>query len=137
MRIETSIRPNNQPMAVVENVGSINVVVSDVDHTKSSYNNNNNNKSMSDRPEYHNMTSSVGGDNDDGGNGFKKDMRDLEEMLSKLNPMAEEFVPLHQQKTPPQTQFVATQFGYNFLFQTTNNGGFANATPTGKVSIYV
>ncbi|KAK4351024.1 hypothetical protein RND71_030337 [Anisodus tanguticus] len=33
------------------------------------------------------------GDEDDGGEGFKRDMRDLEEMLSKLNPMAEEFVP--------------------------------------------
>ncbi|XP_055825996.1 polyadenylate-binding protein-interacting protein 12-like isoform X2 [Solanum dulcamara] len=32
-------------------------------------------------------------DEDDGGEGFKKEMRDLEEMLSKLNPMAEEFVP--------------------------------------------
>ncbi|XP_052202608.1 polyadenylate-binding protein-interacting protein 11-like isoform X2 [Diospyros lotus] len=30
---------------------------------------------------------------DDGGEGFKQEMRDLEEMLSKLNPMAEEFVP--------------------------------------------
>ncbi|KAG8390449.1 hypothetical protein BUALT_Bualt01G0084500 [Buddleja alternifolia] len=34
-----------------------------------------------------------GGDDDDGGEGFKREMRDLEEMLSKLNPMAEEFVP--------------------------------------------
>ncbi|KZV31009.1 polyadenylate-binding protein-interacting protein 11-like [Dorcoceras hygrometricum] len=30
---------------------------------------------------------------DDEGKGFKEEMRDLEEMLSKLNPMAEEFVP--------------------------------------------
>ncbi|XP_073140034.1 polyadenylate-binding protein-interacting protein 12-like [Henckelia pumila] len=30
---------------------------------------------------------------DDEGEGFKKEIRDLEEMLSKLNPMAEEFVP--------------------------------------------
>ncbi|KAK4273838.1 hypothetical protein QN277_017156 [Acacia crassicarpa] len=30
---------------------------------------------------------------DDGGESFKRDMRDLEELLSKLNPMAEEFVP--------------------------------------------
>nr|CAD1840702.1 unnamed protein product [Ananas comosus var. bracteatus] len=28
-----------------------------------------------------------------GGDGFKREMRDLEELLSKLNPMAEEFVP--------------------------------------------
>ncbi|KAL1813678.1 hypothetical protein ACET3Z_023743 [Daucus carota] len=32
-------------------------------------------------------------DDDDGGEGFKKEMRDLQEMLSKLNPMAQEFVP--------------------------------------------
>ncbi|KAK4431267.1 Polyadenylate-binding protein-interacting protein 11 [Sesamum alatum] len=32
-------------------------------------------------------------EDDDGGEGFKREMRDLEEMLSKLNPMAEEFVP--------------------------------------------
>ncbi|GMH08831.1 hypothetical protein Nepgr_010671 [Nepenthes gracilis] len=31
--------------------------------------------------------------NGENGDGFKKDIRDLEEMLSKLNPMAEEFVP--------------------------------------------
>ncbi|GAB2293917.1 Poly(A) RNA polymerase cid11 [Dionaea muscipula] len=31
--------------------------------------------------------------NGENGQGFKKDIRDLEEMLSKLNPMAEEFVP--------------------------------------------
>ncbi|CAI9774208.1 unnamed protein product [Fraxinus pennsylvanica] len=30
---------------------------------------------------------------DDGSEGFKREMRDLEEMLSKLNPMAQEFVP--------------------------------------------
>ncbi|XP_023552522.1 polyadenylate-binding protein-interacting protein 12 [Cucurbita pepo subsp. pepo] len=29
----------------------------------------------------------------DGGENFKRDMRDLEDLLSKLNPMAEEFVP--------------------------------------------
>ncbi|KAK6936618.1 Ataxin-2, C-terminal [Dillenia turbinata] len=30
---------------------------------------------------------------EDGGEGFKRDMRDIEELLSKLNPMAEEFIP--------------------------------------------
>ncbi|GFY83393.1 hypothetical protein Acr_03g0001670 [Actinidia rufa] len=30
---------------------------------------------------------------DDGSEGFKRELRDLEEFLSKLNPMAEEFVP--------------------------------------------
>ena len=32
-------------------------------------------------------------DDDDDREGFNREMRDLEEMLSKLNPMAEEFVP--------------------------------------------
>lgn len=32
-------------------------------------------------------------DGEDGGESFKRDMRHLEELLSKLNPMAEEFVP--------------------------------------------
>ncbi|CAA7410710.1 unnamed protein product [Spirodela intermedia] len=35
----------------------------------------------------------VGRDGDVPGEGFRKDIRDLEELLSKLNPMAEEFVP--------------------------------------------
>lgn len=35
----------------------------------------------------------LGSNGDDGSEGFKQKMRDLEEMLSKLNPMAEEFVP--------------------------------------------
>lgn len=35
----------------------------------------------------------------DGGENFKRDMRDLEELLSKLNPMAEEFVPPSLAKT--------------------------------------
>ncbi|MCI11869.1 splicing factor arginine/serine-rich [Trifolium medium] len=30
---------------------------------------------------------------DNGGDSFKREMRDSEELLSKLNPMAEEFVP--------------------------------------------
>jgi len=33
------------------------------------------------------------GDEVHGGEGFNREMKDLEEMLSKLNPMAEEFVP--------------------------------------------
>ncbi|KAJ8554240.1 hypothetical protein K7X08_024918 [Anisodus acutangulus] len=34
-----------------------------------------------------------GDEDDDGGEGFNKEMSDLEEMFTKLNPMAEEFVP--------------------------------------------
>ncbi|EPS67942.1 hypothetical protein M569_06832, partial [Genlisea aurea] len=32
-------------------------------------------------------------DDDDGAEGFNREIRDLEDMLSKLNPMAEEFIP--------------------------------------------
>ncbi|KAK9068086.1 hypothetical protein SSX86_012197 [Deinandra increscens subsp. villosa] len=69
--------------------------------------------------------------------GLKEEMRDLEEILSKLNPMAEEFVPpslsnngyngaqLHSPPPPP----AAAQFGYvavnDFLLQT-NHTAFTN-----------
>ncbi|KAK6118514.1 hypothetical protein DH2020_047781 [Rehmannia glutinosa] len=74
-------------------------------------------------------------DDDDGGEGFKREMRDLEEMLSKLNPMAKEFVPPslasvvgggnHRMVVaPPSPAAVAAaaagHFGYNtngFVFQ--------------------
>lgn len=57
---------------------------------------------------------------DDGGEGFKKEMRDLEEMLSKLNPMAKEFVPPSITGFRPVLQ--PPQFGYiadgNFVVHT-------------------
>ncbi|KAL3521708.1 hypothetical protein ACH5RR_019857 [Cinchona calisaya] len=72
-------------------------------------------------------------DDDDGSNdagkGFKREMRVLEEMLSKLNPMAEEFVPPsltainHNRLLPP----AAGHFGLNannFVIQT--NSGLPN-----------
>lgn len=34
---------------------------------------------------------------------FKKDLKDLEEMLSKLNPLAKEFVPRHYHRRHPAT----------------------------------
>lgn len=57
----------------------------------------------------------------DDGEGFKRDMRDLEELLSKLNPMAEEFVPpsLANHGSP------GGGFGYtnnNFLLHNTGTG---------------
>ncbi|GJY74594.1 polyadenylate-binding protein-interacting protein 12-like protein isoform X1 [Tanacetum coccineum] len=86
-----------------------------------------------------------GGDNDGGDHvkeGFKKEMRDLAEMLSKLNPMAEEFVPpslsnnfynnnsingLNPILLPPPP--AGAPFGYSvvndFLMQT-NQAPFAN-----------
>ncbi|GAB4858605.1 Poly(A) RNA polymerase cid11 [Ancistrocladus abbreviatus] len=66
------------------------------------------------------------GRNGENGDGFKKDIRDLEEMLSKLNPMAEEFVP------PSLVNYRSVGgngFGFvnSFLMQPTsgNGAGFA------------
>ncbi|CAI9086977.1 OLC1v1020922C1 [Oldenlandia corymbosa var. corymbosa] len=62
-----------------------------------------------------------GSDDDAREQGFKREMRDLEEMLFKLNPMAEEFVPPslaavnYQRLLPPQAAALAAAgpFGYN------------------------
>ncbi|KZV43120.1 polyadenylate-binding protein-interacting protein 11-like [Dorcoceras hygrometricum] len=79
----------------------------------------------------------------DGGEAFKREMRDLEEMLSKLNPMAEEFVPPslaafstggHHRlvMAPPHVAAAAAgHFGYSangFLLQQHANAG----APTGN-----
>nr|GEV23707.1 polyadenylate-binding protein-interacting protein 12-like isoform X1 [Tanacetum cinerariifolium] len=80
-----------------------------------------------------------------GNGGFKKEMRDLEEMLSKLNPMAEEFVPggnngymmrggMVQVQLPPGG---GAHFGYaavhDFLRQA-NNVGFVSGNGVGFVN---
>ncbi|KAK6120523.1 hypothetical protein DH2020_045718 [Rehmannia glutinosa] len=83
---------------------------------------------------------------DDGGEGFKREMRDLEEMLSKLNPMAKEFVPPSLSAfggggqhrlllAPPHAAVVAAaaagHFGFNansYLMQQHVNSG----VPTGN-----
>ncbi|KAJ9546248.1 hypothetical protein OSB04_025955 [Centaurea solstitialis] len=121
-----------------------------ISHRSNDYNNNNHHQQPPQQPQK--VTSLQppptndgngygGGDGgDDGdvvnggdGDGFKKEMSDLEEMLSKLNPMAEEFVP---NQRPPQIQF-----GYaavnNFLLHA-NNAVFANAnaTPTRRKGNY-
>ncbi|XP_024970941.1 polyadenylate-binding protein-interacting protein 12-like isoform X2 [Cynara cardunculus var. scolymus] len=140
-------------MAVVENARSINVVASDVDQsTKSSYNNRNPVTISHRSNDYHHHQqlqkvtalqppstngSSITGNgyvagDDDAGDGFKKEMSDLEEMLSKLNPMAEEFVPHQRPQLLPSSAAPAAQFGYaavnNFLVHA-NNAVFANGTP--------
>lgn len=89
---------------------------------------------------------------DDDGEGFNREMRDLEEMLSKLNPMAEEFVPpslvtgLHQRMmlAPPHPAAVAAaaagHFGFNtngFLVpQHVNSAGLANGNSFRRVSVF-
>ncbi|KAL3650595.1 Poly(A) RNA polymerase cid13 [Castilleja foliolosa] len=80
----------------------------------------------------------MNGGDDDVGEGFKREMRDLEEMLSKLNPMAKEFVPPslgsvfgggnhHLVMAPPQAAAAAAgHFGYNsngFVIQQLINSG--------------
>ncbi|PWA41373.1 Ataxin-2, C-terminal [Artemisia annua] len=71
--------------------------------------------------------------------GFKKDMRDLAEMLSKLNPMAAEFVPPSLANNSHIRPYMVpaspvAHFGYaavnNFLLQT-NNAAFANVSTNG------
>lgn len=57
----------------------------------------------------------------DGDESFKRDMRDLEELLSKLNPMAKEFVPPSHVNNHGFS--LAGGFGYanNFLIQTNSD----------------
>ncbi|KAL6972162.1 poly(A) polymerase Cid12 [Sarracenia purpurea var. burkii] len=65
---------------------------------------------------------------DDGGEGFNREMRDLEEMLSKLNPMAEEFVPpslANYIPVPASSGLLGYTNGFDsFVMQT--NSGIAN-----------
>lgn len=66
----------------------------------------------------------------DGEEGFKKEMRDLEEMFSKLNPMAEEFVPLsltNHRIMPFPPSGGGVQFGFD-------NQGVANGNSNRRVS---
>ncbi|KAI3707723.1 hypothetical protein L6452_26352 [Arctium lappa] len=115
-------------MAVVENGGS--VEPNDVDQSKSSISNsdqqkkNGNGGLLYGNGNQHQMAM-----NQEEEEGFKKEMRDLAEMLSKLNPMAAEFVPSNNQTRssfliPPSP---AAHFGYaainNFLLQTNNTTG--------------
>ncbi|XP_022037627.1 polyadenylate-binding protein-interacting protein 11 isoform X2 [Helianthus annuus] len=118
-------------MAVVENVRSINVVASDVDRSND-YNSHHQQQLKMTSLQSPPANGGVAGNgyNGGGGDGFKKEIRDLEEMLSKLNPMAEEFVP---NQRPPLLTSSGSHFGYaavnGFLGQT-NNTAFTNATPT-------
>lgn len=93
------------------------------------------------------------GEEDDGGEGFKREMRDLEEMLSKLNPMAKEFVPpslsafggggQHKLMLPPPHAAVvaaaaAGHFGFNangFVMQQHVNSGVPNGNSFRRVGI--
>ncbi|BAT78908.1 hypothetical protein LR48_Vigan04g111600 [Vigna angularis] len=69
---------------------------------------------------------------ENGGESFKSDMRDLEELLSKLNPMAEEFVPHSVTNTlgylpgPGAGTGNGTGFGYPNNFIMLNGYGNAN-----------
>lgn len=65
------------------------------------------------------------------GEGLKKEIRDLEEMLSKLNPLAKEFVPPSLVSYRSFGAGGKNNFGYvnNFLIQQPNAGGNANEFP--------
>ncbi|XP_076953875.1 polyadenylate-binding protein-interacting protein 12-like isoform X2 [Bidens hawaiensis] len=117
-------------MAVVDNGGSNNQAEQndDVDQSKSI---------TIDQHQHQNpqMVMNGGGDHHDhdANEGFKKEMRDLAEMLSKLNPMAAEFVPPSLSENHVRLVMVppspTAHFGFaavnNFLLQT-NNPLFAN-----------
>ncbi|RDX90115.1 Polyadenylate-binding protein-interacting protein 11, partial [Mucuna pruriens] len=63
---------------------------------------------------------------DNGGESFKRDMRDLEELLSKLNPMAEEFVPPSLANNHGFLAGPNAGFGYANNFILHNNFGNTN-----------
>ncbi|KAM0001496.1 putative RNA recognition motif domain, ataxin-2, RNA-binding domain superfamily [Helianthus debilis subsp. tardiflorus] len=133
-------------MAVVENGVSNNHVESnDVDRSESVRVSRSN-----DRNQTNGVLNSHKSDED---LGFKKEIRDLEEMLSKLNPMAEEFVPpslsnnnaynhiningVVLQSPPPPPPAAAAQFGYGvvneFMMQSNHTGfGNINGVSTGR-----
>ncbi|PRQ60572.1 putative ataxin-2, nucleotide-binding alpha-beta plait domain-containing protein [Rosa chinensis] len=74
----------------------------------------------------HQMVKAGGYGTDQSSNGdenFKRDMRDLEELLSKLNPMAQEFIPLSLANNQGQT--LPGGFGYtnNQLLQANSGNG--------------
>ncbi|KAI3695699.1 hypothetical protein L1987_78698 [Smallanthus sonchifolius] len=126
-------------MAVVENGGSNNQAdVDQSDQHQSSdqqqVTSNGNGSMLYVSNNHHQME--MNGEEED----FRKEIRDLAEMLSKLNPMAAEFVPpslsnnnyIRPLVVPPSP---TAHFGYaavnNFLLQT-NNALFANATSNAR-----
>lgn len=75
---------------------------------------------------------SVGRNGDISEEGFRKDMRDLEELLSKLNPMAEEFVPssLHNQ-SPRSGADGTSAYPLDFAAQHATGNGNSSANRNG------
>ncbi|XP_024964237.1 polyadenylate-binding protein-interacting protein 12-like isoform X2 [Cynara cardunculus var. scolymus] len=147
-------------MAVVENGGSNNhVEPNDVDQSKSSISKSRSSDQHQSSDQQKKMTTPNGNGGllygnsvsnnhqhqmamngvDQEEEGFKKEMRDLAEMLSKLNPMAAEFVPPSLSNNQTRSFLVppspAAHFGYaainNFLLQT-NNTAFTNANSNGN-----
>ncbi|KAK6948019.1 Ataxin-2, C-terminal [Dillenia turbinata] len=60
------------------------------------------------------------------GDSFNRDVRDLEDLFSKLNPMAEEFVPPSLAKNGVNGGFF-TNNNNNQIFQNSTRNGYANA----------
>ena len=67
------------------------------------------------------------------GESFKRDMRDLEELLSKLNPMAEEFVPPSLTNNHGYLAGPGAGFGFTNNFVLHNNYGNANGQTNRRV----
>ncbi|CAA7399607.1 unnamed protein product [Spirodela intermedia] len=75
---------------------------------------------------------SVGRNGDISEEGFRKDMRDLEELLSKLNPMAEEFVPSSLHSQSPRSDANGTSaYPNDFAAQLTTGNGNSSANRNG------
>ena len=72
---------------------------------------------------------------EDGGESFKRDMRDLEELLSKLNPLAEEFVPSAVMNN--HGYLSGGGFGYHNNFVLHTNYGNANGQTNRRVCLSV
>lgn len=70
-----------------------------------------------------------------GDESFKHDMRDLEDLLSKLNPMAEEFVPPSLAKNPGYPMGAGFGYAGNILLHI-NNSGNANGLLGRKVCAF-
>ncbi|MED6124585.1 Poly(A) RNA polymerase cid13, partial [Stylosanthes scabra] len=74
----------------------------------------------------HQMVNGVRNGGEDGGESFKREMRDLAELLSKLNPMAEEFVPSSLAKNHG---YLPGGFGFPNNLLLPANFGNANGQP--------
>ncbi|XP_030951725.1 polyadenylate-binding protein-interacting protein 11-like isoform X2 [Quercus lobata] len=63
---------------------------------------------------------------------YNRDMRELQELFSKLNPMAEEFVPPSLANNNQGFNLNAGFYPNNLVMQSNNRNGFVNGSNTGR-----